>query len=105
MTIQSIGLTISSASVNAGASATGTGLDKSGKPLIGSVTMNGTAPSFDVLSAYVDALTKVDGVVNVIPTSTTANSKHGTQVQYNLTFSVTDDVLSHRFDSATKGGK
>jgi cell division protein FtsL len=109
MTIQDLGLTISAAAVNANGAANtaaaAVGLDKSGKPVIGQVTLTGTGPTFDALSSYVDALSKISGIVNVVPTSSTTNAEHGSQIQYNLTFSVTDEVLSHRFDTAPSGGK
>ena len=63
--------------------------------------MDGTAPSMDVVSRYVDRLTATKGLLDVVPTS---NSRGGSGVQFKITLGLDDQVLTHRFD-ASKGGK
>ncbi|HEX2901859.1 MAG TPA: hypothetical protein VHO01_00265 [Jatrophihabitans sp.] len=77
------------------------GLDTSGHKVVGTVTIVGDASTFQGISDYVDALSKIDGVVNVVPTSA-----QGTKlaIDYNITLNLTDKLYSHRFDVTPKAG-
>ncbi len=80
--------------------ATGTGgLDTSGRASIGTVLVSGTATTFTDVARYVDALAATPGVANVVPTSAQADTSG---VQYSLTFTLTDTLLSKRFDLRAK---
>jgi hypothetical protein len=104
MTIEQEAITISTAGVAgaAGAAPTG-GLDTSGLARIGTITMSGTGQSINDLAEYVDLLTAVPGLVDVVPVSnssagTITEADTGTTTQYNITIGLTDALLSHRFD-------
>jgi hypothetical protein len=73
----------------------GGGLDTSGRMHIGTVTISGAGRTLDDLSAFVDKLKVLPGVVDVLPGS---NLLDGGGTQYSLTLSVTDALLSHHFD-------
>ena len=97
MTISQESITISIAAVAGGASATPSGgLDTSGLPRIGTIRLTGTGQTLNDLSDFVDRLSTVPGLVDVLPISNTA-SETGT-TQYNLTIALTDELLSHRYD-------
>jgi hypothetical protein len=97
MTISQESITISIAAVAGGASATPSGgLDTSGLPRIGTISLTGTGQTLNDLSDFVDRLSTVPGLVDVLPISNTA-SETGT-TQYNLTIALTDELLSHRYD-------
>lgn len=92
ITISTVGV----AAATAGA-ATGSGLDTSGVPRIGTLTISGTGRTLDDLSDYVDGLQTVPGLVDVLPVSNTAASAtSGTQ--FSITVGLTNVLLSHRFD-------
>jgi hypothetical protein len=96
MTIGQESITISVAAVAGGAGATPSGgLDTSGRPRIGTITLTGTGQTLTDLSKLVDNLTAVPGLVDVLPISNTASD---TGTQYNLTIGLTNELLSHRFD-------
>lgn len=96
MSIQSLALTLTA---TAGAQ---TGLDASGKTQIGTVTISGAGRTLDDLPAYVDRLAKVRGVVNVLPGS---NQVTAGVAQFNLTAALTDQLYTHRYDTAKTGVK
>jgi hypothetical protein len=81
-------------------------LDSSGRTHIGSIALTGDAPTMTAAAGYVTALSKIPGIVSVYPTSQQSNGK---VVQYTIDVSLTDQLLSHRFDGATTttttGGK
>jgi hypothetical protein len=96
MTIGQESITISVAAVAGGAGTTPSGgLDTSGLPRIGTITLTGTGLTLTDLSDFVDNLTAVPGLVDVLPISNTASD---TGTQYNLTIGLTNELLSHRFD-------
>ena len=99
MSITTLTVNLLQATVAAPAAAGAGGLDTSGRAPIGSVVVGGTATTFDDVAHYVDALAATPGVANVVPTSSQADE---TGVQYSLTFSLTDTLLSKRFDLTTK---
>ncbi len=80
----------------------GTSLDTSGHPVIGTVIVTGSGHKLDDLPMYVDRLATLPGVVNVVPTSNQATNG---AVSYNMTFSLTNKLYSHRYDAAKAGGK
>ncbi|HEX8973549.1 hypothetical protein [Oryzihumus sp.] len=65
-------------------------LDTSGRKHIGSVTISGSARRLSDVSAYVDRLAKVPGVVEPYPTS--SNAGDGV-VTYSLQLTLTDQLL------------
>lgn len=95
MTIKTVSVSLATNTATASAST-------SGHPVIGTVILGGSALTYVDVSHYVDTLTATDGIVDVVPTSAQA-SKSG--VQYNITFNITDQVLTHRYDRANTGGK
>jgi len=73
------------------------GLDTSGLPRIGTVTIRGTGQTLDDLPDYVDRLNTVSGLVDVLPI---ANSLAGaTGTDFTITMGLTSALLSHRFDA------
>jgi hypothetical protein len=103
MTIKQESITLSLAAVaSAGAanSASG-GLDTSGRAHIGTISLSGTGRTLDDLSAFVDTLTVIPGVVDVMPVS---NVTDKTGMTYGVSLNLTDALLSHHFDVAS-GGK
>lgn len=98
MTIDQLAITISTAGVASAAGvAAGSGLDTSGLPRIGTLTIGGTGQALTDLSDYVDNLDAVDGLVDVVPVSNSA-SDAGAGTTYSLTIGLTNALLSHRFD-------
>ncbi len=93
MTIGQVAITISPAAI--AVAAPGGGLDMSGLPRIGTITMSGTGQSLSDLSDYIDALKVIPGLVDVLPVSNTVSE---TVTQYNITIGLTNVLLSHRFD-------
>jgi uncharacterized protein HemX len=100
MVITQEAISISTAGVAAATTtgaATGSGLDTSGLPRIGTLTISGTGQRLDDLSDYVDDLQTIAGLVDVLPVSNTATSAtSGTQ--FSITIGLTNALLSHRFD-------
>lgn len=96
--IKSLALTLTPAT---GTGAVSSGLDTSGHPIIGNITIQGESSSFQAISAYVDALSQVNGIVNVIPTSAQGNKL---TITYNITLNLVDTLYSHRFDVTKKAG-
>lgn len=99
MSIQNLSLELTPASISSGSTV---GLDASGHPEIGKVTIVGSGRTLDDLPAFVDRLARVPGVVNVLPATNQVSSK---VAQFSLTVSLTDRLYSHRFDVAHTGGK
>lgn len=94
-----LGVTLSGAGGAAAAVAPQSGadgsLDTSGNPVIGNVTMSGTSSRLADLAAYVAALQRTRGFVDIVPVT---NQGTGSAFTFTVTASVTDRVLSHRFD-------
>ena len=100
MTIGQESIVISPAGVAAGSGTpTSAGLDTSGLPRIGSITLSGTGKTLDDLSDYVDRLHAITGLVDVVPISNTKSSA-GAGTQYNMQIGLTNALLSHRFVAA-----
>jgi hypothetical protein len=87
-----------STSIAAGAAVGGGILDTSGRKHIGSILLTGQASTVGQVADFVDRLSKVPGLVGVLPTSQQANGK---AVQFAVQLIPTDQVLSHRYDAAT----
>jgi hypothetical protein len=79
--------------------AAGVSLSGSGAARIGTVTIAGAGQTLDDLSTYVVALSKIPGVVDVIPSS---NNSAGPITAFNLSFGITNELYTHRHD--VKGG-
>ena len=97
MTINSMTLTLTPA----GSGAT-VGLDASGRPVIGSVSITGSGRTLDDLPTFVDRLSAIKGVVNVLPNS---NQVSNSLAQFNVTISLNDQLYTHRYDLVNTGGK
>jgi len=100
MTITQMTVTISAASV-AGSSGSSDGaggigsLDMSGATHIGTVTLAGTGVQLSDLAGYVQALQGAKGVFEPYPLSNQATE---TGTTYSLQLTLTDALLTHRFD-------
>ena len=79
-----------------------TSLDTSGHQPIGQVTLSGSSHSLDDLPGYLTELRQLKGVIDVVPVS---NQVSGPSVQFNVTLSLTDQVLTHRFDASKAAGR
>jgi hypothetical protein len=95
MTIQAISLSLNAEGVVEGTA----GLDTSGSAPVGRVTVSGSGRSLDDVPAFVDALTAVPGVVDVVPTS---NQVSDGSAQYSVAITLTEKLYSHRYDDARK---
>lgn len=103
MTITQESILINTAAVVGATGVTaGSGLDTSGLPRIGSITITGTGRSLDDLSDYIDSLQTVAGLVDVLPISNTASADKAA-TQFSLTIGLTNVLLSHRFDVGGSG--
>jgi hypothetical protein len=100
MTIQNLTVTLTS-TATAGAT-TSQGLDASGRPEVGTLTISGGGRTLDDLPTFVDRLASLPGVVNVLPSS---NQISKGVVSFSLTASFTDQLYSHAYDVAKSGGK
>ncbi|WP_375480187.1 hypothetical protein [uncultured Jatrophihabitans sp.] len=96
--------------VNVALSASGDPTATSGvttEPIVGTVTLSGTSRRMVDLAAYVTALQKLRGVVNVIP-STNSATKNGGLATWAVTLQITDKLYTHRYDATaaatTTGG-
>ena len=101
MSISSLSVTFTATGPGPAAGAV-PGLDTSGHQLIGTITVAGSGRTLDDLPAYVDRLSSVTGVVNLVPTSNQA-SKGG--AEFSLYFAMTDELYSHHYDVSTVGSK
>jgi len=95
MTIGDVSITVSTAGVAGAAGVAGTGLDTSGLPRIGTITMSATGQILDDAADYVDRLRAVTGLVDVV---SIANDNTGSGARFTITAGLTNALLSHRFD-------
>lgn len=99
-TVSQVELALQTSTAAQGAPAAETGgaaLDTSGQLHIGTMSLTGTARSMPDVAAFVTRLGAVPGVVGVFPSSQgTATGA----VQFTVLLTVTDRVLSHRYDAA-----
>lgn len=77
-------------------------LDTSGAQHIGTLEIQAEGGHIDDAAAFVDALAKVRGLVDVLPTSNTAQT--GSSTQFTLDATLTDALLSHRYDQPAATG-
>lgn len=96
-------LTAVTATVNAKTTAVATpGLNESGSPSVGQLTVTGTAPDKKTTAAYADALGSVKGLTAPLITNiTTANNS----VTFSVSLTITRAALGGRFTTATTGGR
>lgn len=92
------GKTSSSASSGSAGAAT---LDASGRKHIGTITISGTGQALSDTSSYVDQLRKIRGVVEPYPLTNKAKPP-GTE--YSLQLTLTDELLTHKYDAGKSGG-
>ena len=95
MTIGDVSVVVSTAGVAGAEVATGSGLDTSGLPRIGTITISATGKILDNGADYVDRLRAVPGLVDVV---SIANSSTDAGAQFSITAGLTNSALSHRFD-------
>lgn len=101
LSVDQLTITISQAGVAGGAAQQPAGaIDNTGHPRIGTVSLTGRTTDLTVVSAFVDRLQRVPGLLDVVPVSNDTSGRTG---QFNITFGLDDRLLSHRFD-AQKGG-
>lgn len=86
----------------AGAGATSTPLSATG---IGTLTVEGTAPGYDSVSAWLDALDKIAGIDFTSLTSAAAGAggQSSTAVSFTSSAVVTEGALSHLYDEGKTG--
>ncbi len=101
MTITQMSVTISAAGVTGASGSSGSAggigsLDLSGATHIGTVTLSGTGATLTDLAGYVQALQAAPGVFEPYPLSNQATE---TGTSYSLQLTLTDALLSHRFDA------
>lgn len=99
--ISALTVTIDDAAGTATGGAPATSLDMSGATHIGTVEIDGTGRSIDDLPKFVDAVAGLAGVVDVLPTS---NATQAVGTKFTLTFTLTDHLLTHRFDNSARTG-
>jgi hypothetical protein len=66
------------------------------------MSLTGTAVKLNDVATFVDKLAALPGFVDVVAPS---NQQSTNGVQYSITVSFTDQVLSHQFDLQKNGGK
>lgn len=98
MSIQSVTVTLDAAGAtqDATSGSSSTGLDATGNPTIGTVTITGSGRGLDDLPSFVDRLSLVRGFVNVLPTS---NQVDKAKSQFSVNLSLTDLLHTHRYDA------
>ncbi len=103
MALGEVGVTLTdpgAATAAAAGSANAGSLDTSGAAVIGAITVSGNSEELVDLAGYVRALQATRGIVDVVPTT---NQRADSSFAYTVTMSVTERVLSHRFDIPETG--
>ncbi|HEV7206661.1 MAG TPA: hypothetical protein VGN18_18795 [Jatrophihabitans sp.] len=98
MTLQSVSISVTKPGSTQSVSTT----DASGHTIVGMVTVTGQGRTLDDLPDFVDRLSRITGVVNVLPGT---NNAQGGQTVFGLTFAITDQLYTHRYDASSKGAK
>lgn len=107
MTIGQLTVTVDTAKTGAAASSSsgssggGASLDASDRKHIGTVEVSGTGQVLSDVSTYVDQLRRIPGVVEPYPLTNKAVTP-GTQ--YSLQITLTDELLTHKYDASKNGG-
>jgi hypothetical protein len=96
----SVDLTLST--TQRAASADNSPLDNAGRAHIGTILLSGKATKLVDVSTFMDRLKKIPGILAPYPTS---NQMTPTGATYSVLITITEDLLSHRFDLAKAGGK
>lgn len=105
--VSALTVTVGSGSNGSTAGTSGAGaptagsLDTSGAAHIGTIEIDGTGLRIDDVPAFVDALSKIPGVVDVLPTS---NATQTSGTKFSITLDLTDKLLTHRFAVTTQNG-
>jgi hypothetical protein len=100
--ISQVTVTLAVPSQGAAASQSGTtSLDTSGHLHIGTITLTGQMPQLTDVSTFVDGLSGITGVVEPFPTTNATTDKGA---GFNVQVTLTDQLLSHRFDAKSTGG-
>jgi Tfp pilus assembly protein PilN len=76
-------------------------LNRSGKPQVGMLNINGTAPDKNSVAAYIDALGKVPGLAAAFPASVTGV---GGKFLFAASVIITSDALGGRYAVPAQGG-
>ncbi len=101
MALSQVTVTVNAASATTGGTSEGTSMNTSGATIIGTVTLTGYGRSLNDLPLYVDGVSAIAGVVDVVPTS---NQNNGSSASFSVTLNVTDKLYTHRFDVKKTGG-
>ncbi|MEO9239751.1 MAG: hypothetical protein ABI418_16850 [Jatrophihabitantaceae bacterium] len=104
MTIANLSVTVNvpGASAAGAAGSGGASLDTSGRAHIGTITLSGTGTTEAYVTAFADKLSGLKGLVDVLTPSLKSQANG---IQYSLTASFTDELLSHEYDLNKNGGK
>jgi len=106
VTLGQMSMTVVSAGAQTGSGAGtvpgGGNLDPGAHAHIGTVTLAGSAAKATDVSAYVDKLRALTGVVEPYPVS---NVNSGSSFTYNIQLTLTDELYTHRFDVKQPGAK
>jgi hypothetical protein len=102
MSIDNISLAFIDPSVSVGAQSSSSSLDPSGHQRIGTVTITGSGRTLTDLAGFVDQVSAIRGVTDVVPTS---NQQAKQVASFSLSLALTDQLYSHKFDYPQKGGK
>ena len=98
--ITTLTISLDGAGTSTNSSATSGSLDTSGAEHIGTIEIDGTGRQIDDLPKFVDAVAAIPGFVDVLPTS---NATQAVGTKFALTVTLTDKLLTHRFDLSSKG--
>lgn len=102
MVIGQLTVNVDTAKAATGNTVTGAAiLDSSGRPHIGTITIAGTGRAISDVSTYVDQLRKIGGAVEPYPL-TNKTGPGGTE--YSIQVTLTDQVLTHKYDAEKNGG-
>lgn len=102
MTIDTMSVTINTGAVSTSSNTGAAALDASGSKHIGDVSIGGSGHRLSDVSAYVDALNAIPGIVTPYPASS-ANSNTG--VAYTVQLTLTSKLFTHRYDGNKSGAK
>ncbi|MGH8861321.1 MAG: hypothetical protein ACRDVG_08845 [Jatrophihabitantaceae bacterium] len=103
MSIASMSVTLAGTTAGSVSSAgSSSSLDRSGNLPIGTITLTGSAQNLDDLPSFVDALSALRGISDVVPTS---NQASGKVVQFAVSLTLTNALYSHHFNVTGKGVK
>lgn len=102
MNISAMQLSIEPIGAPASSAAGNVSLDTSGRQPLATVTVSGQAKDFDDISEFTGRLKKVKGLVDIDPVN---NTSAASGFQFTVTFTVTQERLSHRYSTGRSGSK